>query len=295
MIKNTWYILAIFLLSITSCGDFNKTEDQNQPEEKKLNPEDKVNLEIGQTIFSIPSPVQMAMDLENSNKPYNSDILHNAQKHDSYSTEFSRAMNMGVYGTDLAYCCVYGMNSDAISYVASMRQMAKSLNAEYAIDEDLMNRFNSNIDNKDSLLTLSTLAYEQVDAYLKDNDNHDIASLVLAGGWIESMYLFSKGFELDNSESRQLQLAQHKFTLQHFIDLLNKIGTSDDYWELKEMLEDIKVIYNEIPTEYEYVAPVTNASKKTTVIKSKSSFKTNLEISKKIAEEFTNLRNYITE
>ena len=95
--------------------------------------------------------------------------------------------------------------------------------------------------------------------------------------------------------SEVIKIAQNKYTLQHFIDLISKIGTSDDYWELKEMLEDVNTIYKEVKSSYTYVAPSTNPKNKLTLIKSKSSFETNTVISNQIANEFTNLRNHYTE
>ena len=45
----------------------------------------------------------------------------------------------------------------------------------------------------------------------------------------------------------QLKLAHHKYALNHFITLLEKVGTGDRYWELQSMLGDVKKLYDEIP------------------------------------------------
>lgn len=295
--KNTSYCILASLLFLYSCGDFEEqTSDNNTAtEEEVFNPETKISLDVGHTIFSIPSPVQIALDLEDSDKPFSSELLHDPEAFETYNSDFSKSLMLGIYGTDLAYCSVYGRTAEAMQYFAAMKKMSDELNASYAIDESLLKRFSENIDNKDSLLILASEAYQQIDAYLKENDNHDIAALVLAGGWMESMYFQSQGLKIDTSYNRQQKIAQHKYTVQHFIDLLDKVGSSDDYWELKEMFVDIKSLYNDIPSSYEFVKPVTNVAKKRTVIKSSSSFQTNLEISNQIADEFINLRNFYTE
>jgi hypothetical protein len=61
------------------------------------------------------------------------------------------------------------------------------------------------------------------------------------------------------------------------------------------MFEDVNVLYSEVKNDYSYVAPITNQNTKTTIIKSKSSFLTNIETSDQIAKEFINLRNFYTE
>ena len=63
----------------------------------------------------------------------------------------------------------------------------------------------------------------------------------------------------------------------------------------KQKLKFLNSIYNEISSNYTYEAPLTNSQKKTTTIKSNSSFITSIEISNQIAEEFINLRNFYTE
>jgi hypothetical protein len=282
---------------MNSCGEFEEktVETSTEKEQVDINPEEKINLEIGNSFFSIPSPVQIALDLEKGNQPFSPDLLHNPDAFDKYNSDFTKSLIMGIYATDLAYCAVYGKTSEAMKYFNAMKKMADELNAGYAINEALLERFSNNLDNKDSLLSLASDAYLEIDAYLKDNNNHDIAGVVLAGGWIESMFLQSNGLKSDTNKKMQMKIAQNKYTLQHFIDLISKIGTSDDYWELKEMLEDVNTIYNEVKSSYTYVAPSTNSRNKLTIIKSKSSFETNTTISNQIANEFTNLRNHYTE
>ena len=292
--------IIILLFVFTSCGDFkDKSEDQSQVDNSKeivsISPEEKINLELGNSFFSIPSPVQIAMDLEANNSPFNADLLHDPESYQNYTSEFSKSLVMGIYGTDLAYCSVYGKTSEAMKYFAAMKKMADELNAGYAFNESLLKRFSENIDNKDSLLTLTSDAFQEVDAYLKDNNNHDIAAIALAGGWMESMYLQSNALMNDTSTKMQLKIAQNKHTLDHFINLIDKIGSSDDFWELKEMFEDVKILYNDVKNDYTYIAPVTNGKIKKTVIKSKSSFVTDLSTSSQIAKEFINLRNFYAE
>ena len=291
-------IYIVFLIVfISSCGDFEEKQSESTIETKKqeINPDEKISLELGNSFFSIPSPVQIAMELQEGGKTFNPELLHDPESIESYNSEFSKSLILGIYGTDLAYCAVYGNTTQAMKYFSSMKKMADELNAGYAINESLLERFSNNMDNKDSLLSLASDAYLEIDAYLKDNNNHDVAAVVLAGGWIESMYLQSNNFRTDSSEAMQMKLAENKYTLHHFIKLIDKIGTSDDYWELKEMFEDLNSIYNEISSNYTYLPPETNSQKKTTTIKSNSSFVTSVEISNQIADEFINLRKFYTE
>ena len=118
--------------------------------------------------------------------------------------------------------------------------------------------------------------------------------MVLMGGWIESMYIQSTALQSDTSEVNQLKLAHHKYALNHFITLLEKVGTGDRYWELQSMLGDVKKLYDDIPTTYEFKPSTTEATTQTTQINSTSSFDTDYGTMLEISNEFINLRNYYT-
>ena len=291
--KKKYYLFIFLGLSILSCGEFeekNPAPVENQQDDLKA--DEKINVDVDHTIFSIPSPVQIAMDLHDSEKGFSKALLHDISAAENYVTSFDKAIMLGIYGTDLAYCSVYENSTESLNYFGTMKKMADDLNASYALSESLIERLSKNLNNKDSLLTLASEAYVQIDEYLKENDNKDIAALVLAGGWIESMYFQSTELLADSSESNQLRLAQNKHTLEHFITLIEKVGSNDQFWELQSMLGDLSTLYKEIPTSYEYIPSVTDANSKTTNIMSKSSFETDYITMKEIANEFINLRNY---
>ena len=67
-----YYYLFIFLgFSIISCGEFE--EKKSTSVESKLDAikaDEKINVDVDHTIFSIPSPVQITMDLYDSEKGF---------------------------------------------------------------------------------------------------------------------------------------------------------------------------------------------------------------------------------
>ncbi len=287
--------MPFVFLALLSCGEFEeKSSSMDDTPEESVDQNQNINIELENTIFSIPSPVQIALELGNSNHTHSSELLHNTDQLENYISSFDKAMMLGVYGTDLAYCSVNELSGKSITYFSSMKQLADKLNIGFAINESLIDRFSANIDNRDSVLVLASEAYVKVDEYLKKNDNQDIASLVLLGGWIESMYIQSTALQTDTTKENHLRLAHHKYTLNHFITLLEKVGTSDQYWELQSMLNDVKKLYDEIPTTYEFKPSTTDAFTNTTQINSISSFNTDYELMLEISKEFINLRNYYT-
>jgi len=266
--------VSLALLS-TSCGDSETKNDSHDEIEKidtLLNDTtgngDKVFM-IGGQIFSIPSPVQTAFLIKDVGISFNSDYVNPSENVSNYSSNFQKALNLGVYGADLGYLTIYEQTDGALKYLKSVRGLSKDLGLEGAFDEKLANRFSENIGNQDSMLVFVSDAYKNSDNYLKNNDKDDVAALVLAGGWIESMYIAADAAKESNNEQLIERLGDQKNALESLIAMLNQYAVDTDYEDLIIELEDLYSIFSGITYTYEYIPPVTDESNKVTVIKSK--------------------------
>jgi len=224
---------------------------------------------IGGQIFSIPSPVQTAFLIKDVGVSFNSDYINPAENAVNYSSNFSKALNLGVYGADLGYLTIYEQTDGALKYLKSVRGLSKDLGLEGAFDEELAERFSSNIGNQDSMLVFVSDAYRNSDNYLKNNDKDDVAALVLAGGWIESMYIAADAAVTSNNPLLIERLGDQKNALASLIAMLGQYNNDTDYEDLIIELEDLHSVFEGINYTYEYVPPVTDESNKVTVIKSK--------------------------
>ena len=273
------FIIGSSLFSVTmlmgGCGtesettkDGDKMEDSENQEDSIKNPDESIFL-IGDQIFSIPSPVQTAFLIKDVGVPFNSDYVNPADNAMNYSSNFSKALNLGIYGADLGYLTIYEQTDGALRYLKSVRGLSKELGLEGAFDEKLADRFSSNIGNQDSMLVFVSDAYRNSDNYLKENDKNDVAALVLAGGWVESMYIAADAAFSSNNPLLIERLGDQKKPLASLIAMLGQYNTDTDYEDLINELEDLYGIFEEIKYTYEYIPSSTDESKKETTIKSK--------------------------
>ena len=273
------FIIGSSLFSVTmlmgGCGtenettkDADKMEDGENQKDSIKNPDESIFM-IGGQIFSIPSPVQTAFLIKDVGVPFNSDYVNPADNAMNYSSNFSKALNLGVYGADLGYLTIYEQTDGALRYLKSVRGLSKELGLEGAFDEKLADRFSSNIGNQDSMLVFVSDAYRNSDNYLKENDKNDVAALVLAGGWIESIYIAADAAISSNNPLLIERLGDQKKPLASLIAMLGQYNTDTDYEDLINDLEDLHGIFEEIKYTYEYIASSTDESKKETTIKSK--------------------------
>ncbi len=299
------FIIGSSLFSVTmlmgGCGtesettkDADKMEDGENQKDSIKNPDESIFL-IGDQIFSIPSPVQTAFLIKDVGVPFNSDYVNPADNAMNYSSNFSKALNLGVYGADLGYLTIYEQTDGALRYLKSVRGLSKELGLEGAFDEKLAKRFSSNIGNQDSMLVFVSDAYRNSDNYLKENDKNDVAALVLAGGWIESMYIAADAAISSNNTLLIERLGDQKKPLASLIAMLGQYNTDTDYEDLINDLEDLHGIFEEIKYTYEYIPSSTDASKKETTIKSKHTVEIADGDLKAIIEKIKSIRTEIVE
>lgn len=249
-------------------------------------------LNVGGELFSVPSPIQTAMLIQKSGIPYDKSVLSLSNKVNTFSTDFLRALNLGIYGADLGYVSLYNQTQDALGYLGSIKQLTDKLGISAAFDGPTMERIKNNITNKDSMMVLVGIAYRGSDGYLKANKRTDISSLILAGGWIESMHFSLSAYKTKPSDGLKFRIAEQKQALGSLIKILGN-STAPEVVELTAMFNDLSKIYDGIEFKYMFVAPTTDSLKKITTINSTSEVTITKEQITQINDKIREIRNKI--
>ncbi|MBI9059249.1 MAG: hypothetical protein JEZ01_15915 [Labilibaculum sp.] len=245
-------------------------------------------------LFSLPSPYQISLLLEQSGIPYNKDILHTTRKASDYVDNFSKAVNFGIYGADLGYINIYGQTQDAASYFAVLKIISQDIGLYNAMDKPTIQRIEANIENRDSLLLIVSNTYRKIDNYLKSNDRENTGALILAGGWVESIYILTQQIQVNTSNDLMARISEQKRPLENLIKLLVPYSNeSKDFYFLVDRLIDLAYTFDEIESKYTYIPPVTNSKQKLTVVKSKSELVMNKKQLDAITEKVSIIRQHI--
>jgi hypothetical protein len=285
-------VLALASVFVYSCGG-SKQEDTSTTDD--LPDTDTVKamaLNVGGELFSVPSPIQTALLIQKSGVTYDKNILNPGNKNGQYSSDYTKALNLGIYGADLGYVSMYNQTQDALGYLGAVKQLADKLGVSAAFDQQTMKRINDNISNKDSMLVLVGIAYRASDAYLKTNKRTEISSLILAGGWIESMHFSIVAYTQKPTDEIKFRIAEQKQALGSIIKLI----TSHNMPVAADLIEDLNKlakIYEGVTTKYVYVEPTTDEAKKITFINSTTEISITPEQLKEISAQVTIIRNKI--
>jgi hypothetical protein len=292
--------LYFFLLTtlVISCGGDGielDSEDHSDDEismiDEGLDSTMAMNTAIGGKMFSIPSPIQMVTMIKENVSTYNENLLTNPENVANFTTKYKRAINMGVYGADLGYATMYENNTQAVSYLSSIEKLSDELGIAGAFDQDLLERFIENGNNQDSMLVIMAEGYREGDKFLKDNEEHDVATLILTGGWIEGMYFAAVSFEESGAQEVANRIGEQKTGLKTIIELLEDYNDDDFYTNLIADLKDLKSDFDQIEFNYTFVEPMHDVANKQTIIKSKSSVIIDDAVLASIIEKVKNIRN----
>jgi hypothetical protein len=285
------FFVGVSLFSCKNGSDKKSAETKNPVREIDTS---TVLLKFNNTVFTLPSPYQATYSVKKSNLEFKKTILNPPDNVSNYSTNFQQSLNIGIYGTDLGYLNIYDQIPEVISYFTVIKKLSFELGIQNALQTNIIDKIEKNIDNQDSLLTYLTNTYKQFDSYLKNNNRKEIGALIVAGGWIESLYILSQG--AIDSDNRQIinRIGEQKHPLDNLIEILSPYYyNSKELSELIDSLVDLAYEFDGIIYSYTYEEPEITLDEKHTLVKSTSNVIISEYHLKTIANKISSIRNNI--
>jgi hypothetical protein len=200
---------------------------------------------------------------------------------------------MGVYGADLGYLNTYEKTQEAITYFSVIKTLSQELGIINSLKKDTFERIEKNLSNQDSLLHLLSNSYQDIDIFLKSNDQGHIGALILAGGWIESLYLLSR-FSENNNQELISRLGENKNPLENLIKVISLYTENNRIYQvLLEKLIALEMIYQNVEVTYTYNKTEVNTEQKLTKVYSNTNITISDDVLNELIEEIKALRLFI--
>jgi len=219
-----------------------------------LKAEEMLDFKFFYTIANLPSPMEMINAIYQNKVPFNKDLLNPSENASNYSSGFKKAVNYGIYGIDMAYAAFYGQNQDLLDYYSTSKKMAEKLNVQETFD-NFTSSFMDNEQNKDSLVKIIDRAYAETDSYLRSNRRVEVASHVLAGSIVETMYLSVELIKNDDRTGANANLFDkvysEKLYLDNLINLFSDLTKYPSSANLLVQLKSIKKVFDGIKSSEE--------------------------------------------
>jgi hypothetical protein len=251
-------LLVVFAtMVLVACGSGKKADEKAFLEslDSAKNAGTSIDKEVINSVLQqIPSPLEISVLLKESGTKYDLTLLNSPDNIASYNSNYKKALNLGIFGTDLGYTNVYEQNQDGIKFLESVKKLADELNIGQFFDIKTIGRLAGNSRNLDSLLLITTQNFNSINGYLQAQGRSNLSVLLLSGGWLEAMHL-TCDVALKDTKNKQLQetIGEQKIILEQIILLLSFYKDSDENMaSLFKDMEELKGAFNNISITYLY-------------------------------------------
>lgn len=250
---NPKLFLTLFLPSVimSSCSEENPgAHSPNGNVVKDSTTVDRTE-KIENIFFNIPSPVETINILKNAGATYEWNLPLDPMRLDDFNGTTSKALAMGIYGADLNYASVFGIDNDMYMFLSCAEKLGKDLGVGQVFSKDMTNRIEENVENKDSMQVIISETFWSMDAQLHEEGRESVSAMVVTGGWIEGVYLATQLAVLNpNNEEIKQRIAEQKYSIENLVKLLETYGTSsEEVLEITMMFKDLEKLFQQIEEE----------------------------------------------
>ena len=288
--------MILFIVLLSGCQSGGGKGKKNEPavEPPKDNTQVIQDIKQAEKIFNaLPSPLESAMLIKSAGALFDRKFLNPVENTKIYTTNRSRALNLGVYTCDLSFASMYDQTQLIIDYMNAAKKMADGLGILDAIQQSTIDKLEENINNKDVIMETISETFLNSNSYLADNDQPAVASMVLVGGWVEGLYIATQLVDLKEFNGNKLvsTIIDQKLSIGILLNLLegNKGNPAIDELivqtaKLKDTFDKIHINTTPIKTE---IDKTTNQ----TILKSQITTDMSLETFKELTGVVAQIRS----
>lgn len=256
MIRNS-SILLVALLFLAACG-------QRPSENLEVNMDDvdvgelQISSEtMNEIIQNIASPIEVAALISSLNIPFSTSYLADPDNLSTNTTSFEMAYSLGALSADLGYLNMYEKTGTAVNYLSSINRLADALQIGQFFDFATIKRLATTSSDLDSLMFISINSFNNMDDYLRETDRSNLSSLMIAGVWMEGLFLATQVAVQNSNEDLKSMIGEQKLILNDLLLVLNNYKNETVIQDYINDLEIIKSVYDDVKITYEVGEPQT--------------------------------------
>jgi hypothetical protein len=241
MIKKISKLLIVASFFITySCRQDEKPDDVLVEDENTIQAVEETKLNAQNVFNSLPDRKLVLSLIQENQIAYNPDLLNDPGSVNKYTIEFFKAVNLGIYGTDLNIASSFEQMQESMMFLKCVNLLSGSIGVNNIFDQRLFDRIQTQEGNKDSVLQIVTDAFKKVDETLKYNNRPATSAFILSGCWIEGLYVACHLSKTVNSENIIKNILKQKESLKNLIIMLESSNLNDDS---KFITDDLRALY----------------------------------------------------
>lgn len=249
-------LVAATAILMMSCGGEGGDELQNV-----IVPDSTVNNipEQPAVEYAVPTPNELFEIIKIQGGEQRVGLVNSLDNRSKYVELKSKALNFGVYSADLAYLSCFGIGTEFLRYFKMIEEMGEELGISGAFDEELMDRIENNEGDTDTLFAISNETYYDSYLYLEENGKGVELCLIMAGGYIESLYIICNLVdEFKEGDPIIEKIGDQKLVLENLLDFI--LQYSDDQL-VSEVMDDLITLSDVFETSMEFEESGTSIDK----------------------------------
>jgi hypothetical protein len=250
-------------------------------------------MRIRQIFYSLPSPVESAMLLKSSGAIYDEELLNPVENVSKYMTNKSMALNLGIYTTNLSYASLFDQAQTSIRYMSVARRLADNLGILDVIDGDTMDKLEKNITDRDVIMDIVSETFMNSSSFLQENNREPVAAILLAGGWVEGIYLAVNLVDENDLENSTLakRIIDNKLSLDILMLLLEENSHNHDVSDVIDVMEEIYSVFQQIEIQSTPIKVTRVPGESVTIISSQTTTSMTREVFNQLKSTITTIRN----
>ncbi len=240
-------VSGMLLVSLTNCTGSKKGDNSSEVSSESKLDKEELEEKVREIVYPLPTAFEVTEMINKIEASYIIGITNKTESIDKYFTDKDQAINLGVYSADLSYASTYNMKQEIMTYMEALENLVVELGITGAFSISFIDEVEENIDNKDVLVDLITGSFYDTYEYLVKNNKEDLSLLVLAGTWIEAMYISCNISETVYHNPDLVKVILHqKSSLDKLVEMLEEHKQHESVQSVLSDLNPIKEVYDSI-------------------------------------------------
>ncbi len=228
-------------LLLSSCGGSDKKTEGSSSDTLAVADSTPKN----EDYFQVPLPAELFRSLQQNGVKSRPNLLNPVENISSYTSSTYKALNFGVYSSDLFFCSTFDLKSDVLKYFENLKKLSDELGISSVVNDATMKRIEKNLGNKDSLSKITDQVFFEASTNLEKNGQGATLALLIAGGLTESIYLSTcVADQYKEGSVVSSIIADQKFPLVNLYDYMNKYPEDARIAEARKLIDPLKAAYD---------------------------------------------------
>jgi hypothetical protein len=247
--KKIIYTISIALLAFACTNESEVVE--NDVKDLSIDIEGEEEEIFNEVVHTIPSPQEQFDQLQMLGGDMNASLVHDLSIAEDYNTVESKSLAFGVYSADAAYMMRYDQGKKVfMDYVSALEKIGDRLGISQMYGDEFISEIEELSDDPEALFELSSDNIISVYNNMIENDKGIELSLILSGGWIQTMYiLFETCGSFEGDLLIQELIKDEQLVLENLIVLLSDYTDNERVSSVYEMLTALDDLYLEMDCE----------------------------------------------